>query len=426
MKDFFFDGSTGLYQNSDSSKVWIYPSMRRGGKMLYAFNVSPGAPPASVKWKAGCDSSGCTDSKLSNIGQTWSTPNVAFLAGYSTSVPVVVMGGGYDTCEDADSNPSASGFCTSPKGAAVYVFDGDTGTVIASFTTDRSVAGDVTFVDVNLDGNPDLGYVADTGGNIYRINFSDPAKGFTPLSSTSWTITKVAYTHSASRKFLFAPAVLAYKNQVYLALGSGDREHPTAASYPFTMPVTNRFYVYLDDPLRTTVTDLDGANMYNHSDASVDICNYEQVLPGGAKYGWYMDLGQFGKGEQTVTSALINLGRVTFSTNRPFGSTTASCSSPLGEARGYWLNLLNGSGAIDSSGNQAICGVTRSSTFVGGGLPPSPVTGTVTVNDVPQTVVIGAVQADGSVSSPIGGQKAVPPIKPIRKRVYWRTSSDTH
>ena len=32
IRDYLFDGSIGIYQNADSSKVWIYPTMRRGGR----------------------------------------------------------------------------------------------------------------------------------------------------------------------------------------------------------------------------------------------------------------------------------------------------------------------------------------------------------------------------------------------------------
>jgi Tfp pilus tip-associated adhesin PilY1 len=427
-KDFFFDGSTGLYQNSDSSKVWIYPSMRRGGRMIYAFDESIGVTSKpKVLWKAGCNSSGCTDTQLSNIGQTWSTPNVAFLSGYSTTTPIVVVGGGYDTCEDADTNPATtSGFCSSPKGAAVYVLDGSTGTVVKTFTTDRSVAADVTLVDVNLDGQVDLAYVADTGGNIYRINFTDPSNNFSALSSSNWTIKKVAYTSGAGRKFLFAPAVLPYQGKVYVAIGSGDREHPTSRSYPYTTPITNRFYVYLDDPAASSSTaavNMDGSTFFNYTTSSTDTCNSTKVLPNGTNPGWYMDLTENGIGEQVVTSALITSGLVAFSTNRPIAGEV--CSNDLGEARGYLVNLLNGSGAITSSGN-AICGGVRSSTFVGGGLPPSPVSGVVVINGVAQQVVIGVAQRDSSVSTAISAQKFNPPIKATRSRLYWRTPTDTH
>ena len=420
-KDFFFDGSTGLYQNADNSSIWIYPAMRRGGRMLHAFDVSTPASPR-FKWKVGCPSqgsdAGCT-SNMSGIGQTWSTPSPAFLTGYSSSAPVVIVGGGYDTCEDTDS---ATSTCSSPKGAVVYVLDAGSGTVVKSFSTDRSVASDVALVDINLDGTVDAAYVADTGGNLYRIDFADPASNFTARGPMYWSIAKVAYTHGRARKFLFAPAVLPYRGSVYVAIGSGDREHPLAASYPYTTPVVNRFYVYLDNPSRSDSVDLDGDRMLNYSDSTQVNCQTAGVLPGARNYGWYMDLTANGTGEQTVTSALIIGGMTTFSTNRPVPNS-AACTTALGEARGYFVNLLNGSGSI---GVAATCGGARSGIFVGGGLPPTPVAGTVTVNGKPKTVLVGAIQRGANTaSSPLSGQEVRPPISSKRSRIYWRTPSDT-
>src|SRR6185503_15024780 len=75
-KDYFFDGTAGLYQNADNSQVWIFPTMRRGGRMVYAFDVTTAASP-TLKWRVGCpnasDDVGCTTG-LDAMGQTWSTP----------------------------------------------------------------------------------------------------------------------------------------------------------------------------------------------------------------------------------------------------------------------------------------------------------------------------------------------------------------
>jgi type IV pilus assembly protein PilY1 len=132
--------------------------------------------------------------------------------------------------------------------------------------------------------------------------------------------------------------------------------------------------------------------------------------------GWFMNLNN-GTGEQTVTSAVISGGMVTFSTNRPIPAATGTCSSALGEARGYWLDLFKGSGAIETS-NNATCGGVASKAFVGGGFPPSPIIGTVSVNGVPVTVIIGAIQKSGTVSSAIAPQKASATNLPARRRVY--------
>ena len=420
LRDYLFDGSIGVYQNADSSTVWIYPTMRRGGRTIYGLDVSsPGSP--SFKWKVGCpnltDDTGCTTG-TSGMGQTWSMPNTAFLKGYSNTIPIIAVGGGYDACEDGNtSSPS----CSSPKGNHVYLIDADTGTVLRTFDTERSVIADVIFVDVDFDGYPDYAYAVDTGGSAYRIDFVDSAG--TPLASGSWVIHTVAYTSGSGRKFQYAPAALPNKGKVYLAFGSGDREHPLSSQYPFTTPIVNRFYVYLDDlsvsPAdKAHAVNLDSTSSFSDFTAS-PLCGAANILPNSTQKGWYVTLNQHGVGEQTVTSAAIAGGMVTFSTNRAIAPAAGTCNTTLGEARGYFINLFNGSGAI---GVTASCGGDQSATFVGGGLPPSPVLATVLVNGKTETILLGAIQKNGGPSSVIGAQTVIPPLNFKRKMLYWFTS----
>lgn len=410
VKDNFFDGSIGAYQAAGNSSVWIYPTMRRGGRMIYALDVTNPAAPA-FKWKVGCpnlgNDTGCTTG-FSGIGQTWSMPNVApNIVGYTG--PVVIVGGGYDMCEDANSmTPS----CATPKGAGVYVLDANTGAVIKSFATTRSVAADVALVAIASAGVVDHAYAVDTGGNIYRIDFS--------ATVGTWAMNRVAYTNGAGRKFLFAPALLpAPGGKVYLALGSGDREHPLQSQYPYN-GVTNRLYIYVDDLNSSTAYDLDNTSSMRDF-TSGTTCTTPGILPASPMKGWFMNLNQNGLGEQTVTSATIVAGMAAFSTNRPIPAAAGTCSTTLGEARGYWVNLFNASGGVGVTG---ACGGTRSSTFVGGGLPPSPVLGTVPVNGVLKTVVIGAVQRSGGASTSISPQDVMPAITSTRKSIYWKSSGE--
>jgi Tfp pilus tip-associated adhesin PilY1 len=424
-KDYFFDGSSGLYEtfNADNTAntVWIFPSQRRGGRMLYGFDVSTAGAPV-FKWAKGCPSltsdtvPTCTPG-MSGIGETWSVPNIAFIKGYSATTPVAVVGGGYDDCEDTDSAVTT---CTaSTKGNKVYVLDAGDGHLIRAFDTDRAVPADITLIDRDFDGKVDHAYVADAGGSIYRIDFVDPAT-MAARASGSWTITKIAHTTGGSRKFLFGPAALATTDKVYLAVGSGDRERPLISNYPYVTPVNNRFYMLIDKFPAAGVIDLDGSTMDDFSSATT--CNTSM---GSAQDGWRMDLNS-GTGEQTVTSSVIFGGTVFFSTNRPTASAANSCATNLGEARGYAVNLLNASGVI---GSGAICGGGRSDTFVGGGIPPSPVVGTVQVNvgGVMKTIplLIGAANIAGDAPSfSIGGQQPPVPIKQIRSRVYWYRHGD--
>ena len=420
VKSYGWDGSIGFAQDAANTKVWIYPTMRRGGQMVYALNVTNKTSP-SIMWKHGCYGGTCSSTDFSNMGQTWSAPVIFPVAGYTTE-KVALFGGGYDSCEDADTATPA---CTTPKGANIYAVDAGSGTWLKTLTTTRSVVSDVSVLDMDGDGKADYGYVGDTGGNLYRIDMvtRTVASGvvtYTPRLPSAWTIRKIA-SAGGGRKFLFQPALLPLiaDGRVYVAIGSGDREHPLSSNYPFTS-VTNRLYVYLDDLTVSSGTDDLNALVNKTTDLG---CASESITASSTDKGWFMDLNQYGQGEQTVTSPLIIAGQVVFSTNRPIPPAQGTCSNLLGEARGYWVNLLNASGTIGAA-STSNCGGTRSSTFVGGGLPPSPVIGTVLINGKPVTVVIGAVSHDGGTSTPISPGKVVPAVIPVRKRAYQKVRID--
>jgi type IV pilus assembly protein PilY1 len=449
-KDYFFDGSAGLFQNADDSKIWIFPSMRRGGRMLYAFDVTnPTAP--RMKWRLGCTdpsmsdtascirATGATALDFEHMGQSWSTPTVARIKGYSTDPdqPLVIIGGGYDTCEDQDALPNTA--CTATgytrRGNRVYVIAADSGALVASFTTDASVPADVSVIDRDSDGMVDHAYVADTAGGVYRIDFVNPTSPGTTLAPAGWTITKIGQTSSSDgRKFLFSPAALPASNKVYLTLASGDRERPLITNYPYPATagagVLNRAYMLVDSFATTglPVAMDDTTVMEDYSAGST--CS-TPTAEANNKKGWFINLNATASastgnvGEQGVTSSLIFAGLVFFSTNRPVPTPAGACAQNLGEARGYALNLLNASGAADT---QNICGGSRSQVFIGGGLPPSPVTGTVPVNvgnsTQDTTICIGCVQRDGGASCAICGQKVKPTITQRRSRLYWYTDGD--
>ena len=421
-KDYFFDGSAGILQNADSSRVWIYPTMRRGGRMLYGFDVTNPTSPV-LKWRQGCPNAAndtdCTTG-FSGIGQTWSFPNVASIKGYASgNSPVLVVGGGYDSCEDQDISVNACNALT-VKGNKVYVIDADTGALIKTFSTDRSVAADVTLIDRNFDGLVDHGYVTDVAGSIYRIDFVDPATQAS-RADTAWTITKIARTNvlGGGRKFLFGPAALpsAGPDRVILTLGSGDRERPLEVNYPYVESIQNRFYMFIDT-FATSGLPVDLDDTSNLTDLTSNNSCTASIATGAQ--GWRIDLNS-GRGEQTVTSSVIFGGLVFFSTNRPIPATPGVCTGNLGEARGYALNLLNAAGAV---GTEALCGGIRSGIFTGGGLPPSPVTGVVPIGGKPVSVMIGGINRSGGASSAIGSQKVKPNIAQKRSRVYWYSHGD--
>ena len=365
-KDYFFDGSTGAHTVYNSSNQlttgYIYPTMRRGGRMIYGFDISPtagaGIPPSQPEfmWKAGCpnlaDDTGCTPG-YSNLGQTWSTPVSGYVDGYDNGdTPVLFFGGGWDDCLDSDV---ASFGCTSSnKGDGVFVIDATDGSLLAELATEAPVVADVEPLDIDFDGKVDFVYAADAGGAIYRISFatlaSESALGTISLNKGSWAIEKIAEVSGTDKRFMNRPVVGAVGNKVFVTIGSGDRERPLKANYPYASDIDNRFYVLIDRPypwdensdgtlqatesdisLRATVN-LDGSTMLN---AATGLSGSQSVLDFD---GWYLELPD--QGEQVVNQSAIGGGVVYFNSFHPVGNNDGLCAN-LGTAKSYGIPLFD-------------------------------------------------------------------------------------
>lgn len=410
-----FKGTVG-----GASKAFVYASMRRGGRSIYAFDVTnsltaPSNP--TLKWKIGCPSAAndtdCTGG-MSGIGQTWSSPKSLTATGYGAGAsPMLIFGGGYDTCDDYDalSSGGANHNCTSSsKGHFVYVVDADTGAVVKAFDSGetRGFVADATIVRDGA-GQAIFAYTADLGGNVYRINFAG--------ASTGWTMTKIASlgcsttaSCTANRKFVFAPSVIAVDGNYVVMLGSGDREKPLTY-FASSNAVANYFFMFTDKPAVATTTwpgttDCGAAiiclnSLLNIPSASATPSAADLAL----KKGWYLGLNST---EQVVTSALTIFGVVTFSTHQPAVPVAGSCSANLGTSRVYNIGFANA---------KSPTGDVRYADLAGDGLPPSPVGGMVTLdNGTTVPFCIGC-----SPTSPLEGGKKDSASSGIqhKNRLYW-------
>lgn len=406
-KDYFFDGSVAAYQNG--STVWVYASMRRGGRSIYAFDMSTPTTP-TLKWRKGCFTNSTTDDTncstgWSSIGQTWSKPQFGKLSGFTGKV--MVFGGGYDTCEDTDSQTRCT--TTPRKGANIWFVNADTGAIIRSYPANYSVPGDVKLV-TDSNGNITQVYAADTGGYVYRINVGTydgtTVAGWVSNSAASnITIANLSETNNA-RKFMNGLDVVETATYNAVTLGSGDREHPLVGNYPCGTYSTsagnyvkNQFYMIKDTPPGYPASPITVSGV---STGLTDISNTPTATVGNINpRGWVFDLLQC---EQTVNKP-VTIGGVTyFGTNQPTNTTVAACTSNLGTARGYAINVLTGGYGSGSS---------RSTIYTGGGLPPSPVAGVVEVDGVKVPFILGA----GSESA-LGGGKVVINPSGNRARTY--------
>lgn len=423
-KPYGVDGAITAYK--DASRAWIYATLRRGGRALYAFNVNVSNPAdITLKWKRGCpnqdNDTDCTNTAdagdFRGIGQTWSSPKAFTAPGYTATTsppalkPLLIMGGGYDTCEDADQNTcSASGHTI--KGNKVYVLDADSGRLLKTFDTLRSVVADI-FVVPDSNGNAKHAYAVDLGGYVYRINIGTAAPA-------DWTMTTIAslgcddptVTCPANRKFMFAPDVVEEEGVYSLMLGSGDREKPITY-YTSTANVSNYFFMLKDKPSDTTwlvnesnncggLELLCKASLYGISTTAPTPTDAQLAT----KKGWYLGLRAT---EQVVTSAITIFNVTTFSTHIPNVQTAGTCTSTLGTASVYNIDYNNAASANGTS--------LRYQTVSGGGLPPSPVGGKVMLDN--GTVVPFCIGC--KPNSPLeGGDPPTPPsaVQP-KARVYW-------
>ena len=183
-RDYFFDGGIGLYRTS--SRTVIYATARRGGNFIYAIDVTDPTSP-SLLWKIDNTTAGFT-----NLGQTWSTPQVGFVRGQGQDQSGALFRRGvlrrlFGLVRRQAHRRRRGLRCRGDVGAelpavaadgrGVYVVDlganatSTTPTVLKFFqatwnngaTIGSSVAADVTLLDRDGDGYIDRIYAADMG-----------------------------------------------------------------------------------------------------------------------------------------------------------------------------------------------------------------------------------------------------------------------
>ncbi|MEE8321223.1 MAG: hypothetical protein V3R68_05220, partial [Gammaproteobacteria bacterium] len=455
-KAYFADGTIGVYVNdvnnddelnaADGDIVWLFISMHRGGRLLYALDVSDPSDP-KLLWKKSNNDTGWAE-----LGQTWSAPTIREIqidtgSGDDNDEEVVlVFGAGYDpTVEDVPpeditavtSTTVVAGASTYTRsmGRGIFVVDAASGDILwqagpsgsnpsaghtfkAVSGMDYAIASDVVVITDRSGAIDNRAYVGDTGGNIWRVDMADADNDG---DVADWTVTKVASVADTGtipgglRKFLFPPDVV-HSDDGYdaILIGSGDREHP------FDSDVVNRFYMFKDTgigttPIRgtgsTTGTDTtllesdlfeatDNCAQYEVGDAAdpaidtgtctdTNIADAHTALTTGD--GWFITLGS---GEKVVGNA-VTLNEVTFfNTNQPSTETSTSCDSDLGTARQYTVKFDDATAIADQNIDGSTDATDRSKIHAGGGYLPSPVPVVVEIDGEVHEGVISGVSVD--------------------------------
>ncbi|XOV78880.1 MAG: PilC/PilY family type IV pilus protein [Aestuariibacter sp.] len=343
-----------LVLRTTDSSTYLYVGMRRGGNNYYAFDVTSKNSPSVLFTIDG----GAGD--FANLGQTWSRPTVTKVKIGASVKDVLIFGGGYD--EDQDSKETRS---ADTVGNSVFIVDADTGALLWSASDSGadlnlsemiySIPARISTVDRDSDGLADHLYVADTGGQIFRLDIHNGESGADFI--TGGVLASLGGDSAAdNRRFYYGPDIgeisLADEHYYAVAVGSGYRAHPLNAV------IQDRFYMIKDTGV--FIIDEDGnydmpAVAYTETelyDASAHLLTTPdqeareiEVNEFAEKNGWYIQLGT--GGEKVLASPLILNYRLFFTTYLPSTASDSACAAPTGTSRAYLVELVNGNAVTD-------------------------------------------------------------------------------
>jgi len=396
----------GNLREAEGDKVYLYFGLRRGGRMMYAMDISDPDDP-SLLWRIGETSSG-----FAELGQTWSVPVVTRIPGYRDGngipKPVLVFGAGYDTNKDSQDTAQADSM-----GRGIFIVDAVTGALVWSMTPDpksltnmeeagliHSVAASVTAFDSNGDELSDRIYFADTGGQLWRVDL--PGAELPDVNQDTWRAVKIAAvnggTAGTDRRFFNAPDVVrtAHLGVAFdaILIGSGDRTNPNDLDDPADpndVAVQNQFYMFRDRAINPYFTDAPSAAECNADPPSVDFRCRLPLAPDDlydvspnlvqagtaeeqsaaqaallAADGWRLDLPN--NGEKVLARSITIAGKVYITTYTPRSVNANVCEPVAGQGRLYVLNLFNAGAEVDFDSN----GNTDRSWIIGEILPDTP------------------------------------------------------
>jgi type IV pilus assembly protein PilY1 len=487
-RNYFWDGPITVYQTPDGTastpptKTWLFAIMRRGGRSMYALDVTNPDQPKFMWRISNTHFNNTASTTYAELGQTWSEPQITKLKGTFTRADatvvtnplVLVFGAGYDAAQE---DKPAGSHVTPTMGRGVFVVEAETGQLIrflapTSGVTGYSFAADVNVLDLNADGYADRIYAADTNANIFRF---DTVQTVTDVADSSYWkryhIAKVGDTDANggvnARKFMFKPEILPFTHngvvKTMVLAGSGNREKPLnnfksdGSVNTLTCPalytdtyfatsssnkVNDRFFGLLDavqsgDSEATVNADpivLGDLQQINSSTVTTNTLTPFSLSSGDR--GWHILLRNDPDGngtrneEKTVNAAKVIGGIVNFATNTPVSpNPSAGVCSNLGQALSYAVDPLTGMPAFNRDGSTSDGSATYTATdfstvFAGGGLPPTAVFGTVLVGGEPVNICIGCGSSGSGDTTVFTPTDPSPKLTGIRTKLYWSYGAD--
>jgi len=387
----------GSVNGGDNDFVHMYITMRRGGRNIYAYNVTPGAKLTSqgqmgqitpkLIWRI----EGGVTVNFSKLGQSWGSAKPTRIETSGGTVTALVFPGGYDINQDGGT------FGADGIGNAIYIVDADDGSLLWSASgpvsgsepapslelSDMlySIPSDIALVDADLAKRTNRLYFTDVGGQVWRVDLAVPLSNSTAARLAALSDGAAAVDR---RKFFYEPEVALVTDQYFtmpdaqdydaITIVSGDRSEPNGDT------AQDRIYM-LRDYLVDGVITLDGTNaptnypvcnsgtscnqplqnsdLYDITDVMILTADDDSGVTDEpidllqASHGWYIDLeanhdsdaGTLG-GEKGFSKATVINGIVFVSSYVPPGAELVAgqdlCSIVVGSSRLYAVDLFTG------------------------------------------------------------------------------------
>ena len=232
-------------------KQWLYGGLRMGGSSYYALDLSDVTSSGGTpKLKFKIDPANSTNSAIRYMGQSWSKPTLTWVNWQGERKLVMLVGGGYDNVAYESSinySPSSS----IDKGAGVYMFDADDGSLLwwssANVGSDstqnnatyaenmkRSVVSQIKAIDRNNDGLADHLYFGDLGGQVWRVDLNASSKAGDTENFANRAVRILDMSAATKVPRFYSTPTFTIHNSVngyygVLTIGSGNLSYPMSA-----------------------------------------------------------------------------------------------------------------------------------------------------------------------------------------------------
>lgn len=372
--------------------IYAYVTMGRGGRDIYALNVTDRSNP-TLLWQIKGGSAG-----FENLGQTWSVPvptKIKVSNGSTvTTRDVLIFAGGYDPAQDA-----ATALTADSMGNALYIVDAITGVKIWSASNEDSPTKTLSnmqygmpasprVIDFNGDDLADQIFIGDMGGQLWRFYINNgstaanlvsqvDSNGNGTLESTDGVFATIGGSGEAGlRRFYNSPdaALTRHDGKIQLAvsIGSGHRGHPLSVA------TSDRFYSFRTPQVynpngAAAHTAIVEANLYDATANTIQTGTVSEkaaeLASLNAAKGWMIRLGSATSGEKALAESLTYAGITFFTTYAPGDVSASPCQAVPGEGRVYAVNLTDAT-AYSTTNDPA---ASRSRVTATVGIPPRPV-----------------------------------------------------